>query len=529
MSSRRCDLLLAGGLALLVGVAVWARLPGALHDSLWADEVYSARTIVEPSAREALYRVGQESSPPGWFFLGRVIHGLGFEPQTVRVLSVLAGAALTLLVFLYARRLLPLAGALLAGLLAALAYQPVFHGKELRPYALLAVLALGFVMALEAAAARPSRGRLVLLGAVSVAGALTHYFFLLAVAIGLVWLWASGSRPGRPAVTAAALAGLVPLLAWVPKMADQAGRVDAYFSQVTWERVLRLYSNVFSSASVWERAGDGLRYLVLVLVLAGTAVLARRSEGRLAAFMVVLPVAAAVAVSLLGIHVFTTRNLIVVAPFACIALAALPSAIPSVRSPWRRRSPSPPVRSGATRSTGCATERRTTGSARRWPTSAGRRASLSPSSAGLSTSARPSAGISRGARSSNRPDRARASASARTSSPSARAGSTGSRTTRSWCVGSGRSPSTAAARTASGGRGTSSSPRWSGRTSLSPRSATGLPASSSPGASRRRRASCPGPFHLAPPDCSDRMTAGRRKAILAGPAPVRGGKRLCRF
>ncbi len=329
MSSRRRDLLLAGGLALLVGVAVWARLPGALHDSLWADEVYSARTIVEPSAREALYRVGQESSPPGWFFLGRVIHGLGFEPQTVRVLSVLAGAALTLLVVLYARRLLPLAGALLAGLLAALAYQPVFHGKELRPYALLAVLALGFVMALEAAAARPSRGRLVLLGAVSVAGALTHYFFLLAVAVGLVWLWASGSRPGRPAVTAAALAGLVPLLAWVPKMADQAGRVDAYFSQVTWERVLRLYSNVFSSASVWERAGDGLRYLVLVLVLAGTAVLARRSEGRLAALMVVLPVAAAVAVSLLGIHVFTTRNLIVVAPFACIALAALPSAIPS--------------------------------------------------------------------------------------------------------------------------------------------------------------------------------------------------------
>ena len=80
---------------------------------------------------------------------------------------------------------------------------------------------------------------------------------------------------------------------------------------------------------MWERAGDGVRYVVLALVLAGAVVLARRSEGRLAALMVVLPVAVTVAVSLAGLHVFTTRNLIVVAPFACIALAAVPSAIPS--------------------------------------------------------------------------------------------------------------------------------------------------------------------------------------------------------
>jgi hypothetical protein len=327
---RRRDLALAAALAALVGLTVWARLPGALHESLWADEVYSARTIVEPSTREALYRVSQESSPPGWFVLARATHALGAEPQTVRLLSVLFSAALTVLVVLYARRRLPLPGALLAGLLAALAYQPVFHGKELRPYALLALLALGFVMALERAAGRPTRGRLVLLAAISVAGALTHYFFLLAVAVGLLWLWLVGPRARRGALTAAVLAGLVPLLAWVPKIAGQAGRVDTYFSQVTWDRVLWLYSNIVSSESVWERAGDGLRYVVLGLVLAGAVVLACRREGRLAALMVVVPVAVTAAVSLAGLHVFTTRNLIVVAPFACIALAAVPSAIP-----WR--------------------------------------------------------------------------------------------------------------------------------------------------------------------------------------------------
>jgi hypothetical protein len=329
VTASRRDLLLAGALALLVALTVWARLPGALHESLWADEVYSARTIVAPSTREALYRVSQESSPPGWFVLARVTSRLGAEPQTVRLLSVLFSAVLTVLVVLYARRRLPLPGALLAGLLAALAYQPVFHGKELRPYALLALLALGFVMALEAAAARPSRGRLALLAAVSVAGAMTHYFFLLPVAVGLLWLWTSGPRARRWIVTGAALAGLVPLLAWVPKIAGQAGRVDTYFSQVTWERVLRLYSNIVSSLSVWERAGTGVRYVVLALVLAGAVVLARRAEGRLAALMVVLPVGVAAAVSLLGVHVFTTRNLIVVSPFVFIALAALPSAIPS--------------------------------------------------------------------------------------------------------------------------------------------------------------------------------------------------------
>jgi hypothetical protein len=330
MTQGRRDQLLAGALALLVALTVWARLPGALHASLWADEVYSARTIVAPSTSEALYRVSQESSPPGWFVLARATHALGAEPQTVRLLSVLFSAVLTVLVVFYARRRLPLPGALLAGLLAALAYQPVFHGKELRPYALLALLALGFVMALERAAEHPTRGRLVLLGAISVAGALTHYFFLLAVAVGLLWLWLVGPRARRGAVTAAALAGLVPLLAWVPKIAGQAGKVDTYFSQVTWDRVLWLYSNIVSSASVWERAGDGLRYVVLGLVLAGAVVLACRREGRLAALMVVVPVVVTAAVSLAGLHVFTTRNLIVVAPFACIALAAVPSAIP-----WR--------------------------------------------------------------------------------------------------------------------------------------------------------------------------------------------------
>ena len=329
MTARRRTLLLAAAIAILVAITVWARLPGALDDALWADEVYSARTIVAPSAREALYRVSQESSPPGWFFLGRVTHLAGVEPQTVRLWSVIFSALLTVLVVIYARRFLPVPGALLAGLLIALAYPPVFHGKELRPYALLALLALVFVLALEAAAARPSRWRLVALASVSVAGAMTHYFFLFPVFIGVLWLWAFGPRPARFWVTGAAFAGLVPLLVWIPKILGQAERVDEYIGPIKPIRVLRFYQSLFASPGTWERTGEAVRFLVLLAVLAGTVLLARKAAGRLTAMLILIPVVVTALVSVAGLHVFANRNLIVVAPFACIALAALPSAIPS--------------------------------------------------------------------------------------------------------------------------------------------------------------------------------------------------------
>jgi hypothetical protein len=327
--------------AVLVVLTIAVRAPGAVSEALWSDEVATGRVITAPTEHLAVKRIRRESSPPASFYVGRITHKAGVALEravgvgkrlttmgTLRLWSVLFSAALTLLTFLYARRLLPLWSAALAGLLTALGYQFVVHGKELRAYAMLALLSLALPMVLEWTLARPNLRRLAALAAVVALGSLTHYFFLL-VGLGcLVWLWLVERPPAKLRATVAMAAGLVPLAAWLPITLFQAGRINRYFPAFDGDQVVDLYSNLFASGAVWSRVGDGWRLAVLAAVLAGAALLARRAEGRLAAILVVLPVAVTALVWALGLNIFTIRNLIVAAPFAAIAVAAVPAAIP---------------------------------------------------------------------------------------------------------------------------------------------------------------------------------------------------------
>ena len=251
--------------------------------------------------------------------------------EAVRFLSVLAGALTAALVVIYARRILPLWAAATAGLLVALGAQLVARGHELRAYALFALLSVGFAFALEAAAARPDRLRLLALAAFVAAGVLTHYFFALLVVAGLVW-----ARSLR--VTAACVAGLVPFLLWLPWFLDQYGN-----DRFTWIedfdllKALSVHSAFFwnagplyvATADVGLSAGEAVaRVAVLVVVLAGSWALARTEAGRLAAALAVLPVALATVLWLAGADVFTTRNVLCAAPFACMAVAGALAALP---------------------------------------------------------------------------------------------------------------------------------------------------------------------------------------------------------
>ena len=160
---------------------------------------------------------------------------------------------------------------------------------------------------------------------------MTHYFFLLPLFTGLLWLWLTPhDRRTRLRVTAAAAIGLVPLLLWLPVVVYQAGRVNSYFPPFGIRRTVSVYSTFFASDSVWRGEGPGFpaRLGLLGAVLGGVAVLARRAEGRLCALLVVVPWALTALIWLAGLRIFDTRNLLVVAPFAAIALAALVAAIP---------------------------------------------------------------------------------------------------------------------------------------------------------------------------------------------------------
>jgi hypothetical protein len=313
----------------LVAFTIWIRLPRALSDPLWADEVYSARTIVASSTHEALHRIRLESSPPGWFFLGRLIHQAGADPEVMRLFSVAFSAVLTALVVIYARRMLPLSGAIVAGAIVAIAHQLVIHGREMRPYELLALMCVVLAFVLETAVALPSHRRLGVLAATVLIGSLTHYFFLFPLFTGFVWLWTlAGASGKRLRITLAMGAGLVPLLIWLPITAEQAGRVNRYFAGFSRRGLIDAYSNILLSPSVWRRAGDNWRLVVLALVLAGALALARRPAGRLVSLLAVVPMGLTAIVWILGLHVFNVRNLVIVVPFAAIAIAALPSVLP---------------------------------------------------------------------------------------------------------------------------------------------------------------------------------------------------------
>src|SRR3954471_16109779 len=212
MNTRRC---VVGAVAV---AAVAARLPGLFTQSLSQDEVASARIIGEQTFPHLLVHVARtESTPPLWYTLAWVTHRSGVPIQDVRLLSVAAGATLAALVVDMAGSVLGLSFAALAGLMTAIGSQLVSHGRELRAYELLAVLAVVFARAVLAEVEAPSRRRELALAAVVAAGGLTHYFFAFMVVAALGWLWLDpATRAVRRRVTVAIGLGTLAAAPWLP-------------------------------------------------------------------------------------------------------------------------------------------------------------------------------------------------------------------------------------------------------------------------------------------------------------------------
>lgn len=338
VQTERRHLLLAA--LLLAAAAVAARAPGAIVYPLWQDEVASARILVEPTPWDAVARVADtESTPPAWYLAGWLLHWTGVPVEAVRWLSVLAGGAAAALTLVFARRFLSLPAAIGAGVVVALAWQLVARGHELRAYSVYLLLSLAFALALAEAARRPTGRRLAVLGVLTAAGLLTHYFFALALATGVLWLLAQGRREARAPAAAALAVGVVPLLAWLPGFFEQVA--NGRYSWVAGFDALKaaaVYSTLFWNADeLYVETQDvtigGLeavaRLGILGVVVAGAAVLWRRgSEARLAALLATVPVGLVTVLWLSGGAVFTTRNLVCAAPFAAIAIAAALEALP---------------------------------------------------------------------------------------------------------------------------------------------------------------------------------------------------------
>ncbi|HTS74381.1 MAG TPA: hypothetical protein VMG74_11780 [Gaiellaceae bacterium] len=313
----------AAGVAIL---AVAIRIPGAVRDAFWQDEVSSAKVLVAHSPVSAIRQVARvEATPPLWYALGWLANAVGVRPEWYRGLSVLAGGLLAGAVVYLARRVLPLWASVAAGLLVAFGWQFVDHGRELRAYEFLALLSVLFALAL---ASRHEWGLAVCV----VAGALTNYFFLLSVLAGVIWLWTEPTvREARRRLTGVIAVSLVPLLVWSPVIVHQyRGHRFTWIGPFNMRRVLEAFWLLFvHKLPTASYARESIPILLLGLVLAGAVVLwIGAPAGRLIALMALVPFVLESLAWLAGVRIFDTRNLIGAAPFAAVALAALAARIP---------------------------------------------------------------------------------------------------------------------------------------------------------------------------------------------------------
>ncbi|HEY6960363.1 MAG TPA: glycosyltransferase family 39 protein [Gaiellaceae bacterium] len=314
-------------LAFVAAVAAAVRLPGVWTQAFWQDEVASARILAEPTLPQAIARVARtESTPPLWYVLGWALHHAGLPMREVRLLSVVAGAALAVATALLARRLVGERSAVTAGLLVALGAQFVAHGQEIRAYELFALVSVLFALALLAAVARPTRRNLMWLTAATAAGALTHYFFVFTAAAGVAWLVSDPSARGaRARVGGALAAGAALTLPWLPEALRQVHQnrfwwIGPFRLRPVVATPLRLFTFAFSGTTL----GLALSVATVVVVLAGVLAVRRSPSGRLVAMLALLPLVAAGVAWASGARIFALRNAIAIGPFVAVAVAAFP-------------------------------------------------------------------------------------------------------------------------------------------------------------------------------------------------------------
>jgi len=319
-------------LATVLGFATAAlRLPRALADSFWQDEVASARIIREPTFGGMLHHVAlTESTPPLWYALAWMAHRAGLSVHDVRLLSVVAGAALVMAAVRIAAEIAPIPFAAATGVLLAVGAQFTSHGRELRAYELFALLTVVFAVALLRAARSPSRGRLLVVGVSTAAGARTHYFFGFSIAAVLVWLWLEPeARASRRRITAAIGLALAACLPWLPLFLaqyrhDRYSWIGPFDARETIETPLRIFSPLVATPL------SGVAFLSWLLV-AGWVAARRGPTERLMTMLALGPLVLAGATWAAGIDVYAIRNLIGIGPFVAV-LALLPlTALPAAR------------------------------------------------------------------------------------------------------------------------------------------------------------------------------------------------------
>ncbi|GAB4574315.1 MAG: hypothetical protein Kow0077_20210 [Anaerolineae bacterium] len=239
-------------LTLLLLLASVARIHHLMQQSLWLDESYTYRVIVDLGPLGA---ATDDMHPPlyylalaGWMAL------TGDSVLAMRLFSALCAILTVPLVYQLARqtvpRTLPQRRAVTAGialLLFALADADIFMAQEIRNYAFHKLLLVGMALAYLHWAQRPTRRRFALWVGLSIANLYTYYLSgLLLAAVGLHALRYLPTRLNRRVIGGLVLTGLSFLPWFFTGFLSQLRTPNPLFlpealNAHAWREFLRLY------------------------------------------------------------------------------------------------------------------------------------------------------------------------------------------------------------------------------------------------------------------------------------------------
>ena len=331
-------LLLAGSL----------RFYGLEIQSLWNDELLSwdsanRRTLYEVIG--GLLSVEQEVHPPGYFvFLYFIEEYFGESEWVLRFPSAVAGVLSVLVIYLLGRRLYSRREGLIAALLMAVLWAPVYHSQEVRMYSLLLLFTLlatffwvSVVRALEHESRVPIYAMFGYVLSAAVASYL-HYFGLYL--IGLQGLWATLLFVGRlRALGYIVLVYALVLLLYLPWLLPVFASLDQYLAGTSSLGVLISPVEIWALSDYLSFIFNQSKALVIVVLALYLFLLVRGvyaflkarehtsirslllSPGMLLALWLIVPFAGAYAISVLWKPALISRYLIISLPAAYLLVA----------------------------------------------------------------------------------------------------------------------------------------------------------------------------------------------------------------
>jgi hypothetical protein len=243
----------------------WLVVRYALGFPIWGDEAFVAVTLQEQGFAGLLapQEYGQVA-PLLWWWIEEALHAaFGGSVWALRLPAMLAAILTTGLMLRLTLRALPQPSALFAFAVFAVAYYPLRHGVELKPYSLDLLWATAMLnLALDLwspTAAQDSHRRAKLLGlmALSLVGVWASFpslFVSAALGLACAWRW----RPGRGSPDDPSPLSSTAILAWgLLLMANAWWMVEAFAgphaAAAPWLPAMDMWTRTFPPLEAWWR------------------------------------------------------------------------------------------------------------------------------------------------------------------------------------------------------------------------------------------------------------------------------------